>query len=76
MYSKKKKKTERGELKGFCFISSKLVNELCHTLQSGDFGIFSSKRKKKERKKKERKKEKEEKDCWETFMFDASFLLA
>ena len=49
---------ERKKLKGFCFINSKLVNELCYMLQSGDLDIFSSKRKKKER-----KKEKEEKDC-------------
>ena len=47
MYSKKK---------GFCFINSKLVNEFCYMLQSGDLGIFSSKRKKKERKKNRRKK--------------------
>ena len=47
MYSKKK---------GFGFIISKLVNELCYMLQSGDLDTFSSKRKKKERKKKRRKK--------------------
>ena len=58
MYLKK----EREKLKGFCFLDSKLVNELCYMPQPGDLGIFSSKRKKKER-----KKEKEEKDCWETF---------
>ncbi len=50
-------KKEREKLKGFCFINSKLVNELCYMLQPGDLSIFSSKRKKKER-----KKEKEE-DC-------------
>ena len=65
MYSKKKK--EREKLKGFCFINSKLGNELCYMLQAGDLSIFTSKRKKKER-----KKEKEEKDCWETFMFDTA----
>ena len=42
MYSKK----EREKLKGFCFINSKLVNELCYMLQSGNLSIFSSKRKK------------------------------
>ena len=31
MYSKRKKK-----LKRFCFINSKLVNELCYMLQSGE----------------------------------------
>ena len=59
---------ERKKVKIFCSIDSKLVNELCYMLQSGDLDIFSSKRKKKERK----KKEKEEKDWWETFMFDTS----
>ena len=54
MYSKK----EREKLKRFCFINSKLVNELCYMLQSGDLDIFSCKRKKKEK-----RKEKEEKDC-------------
>ena len=56
MHSKKKKKKEREKLKGFCFIISKLVNELCYMLQSCDLDTFSSKRKK------ERKKEKVEKD--------------
>ena len=60
-------KKEREKLKEFCFIFSKLVNELCYMLQSGDLDIFSQV-KEKERK----KKEKEEKDCWETFMFDTS----
>ena len=55
MYSKKK----GGKLKGFCFINSKLVNDLCYMLQPDDLCIFSSKRKKK----KERKKGKAEKDC-------------
>ena len=50
MYSKK----EREKRKGFCFIISKLVNELCYMLQSGDLEIFSSKRKRK--KKGERRK--------------------
>ena len=54
-------------MKGFCFIC-KLVNEPCCMLQSNDLDTFSSKRKKKERK----KKVKVERDCWETFMFDAS----
>ena len=54
-------------MKGFCFINSKLVNELCYMLQPGDLSIFS-----RERKKKERKKEKEEKYGWETFMFDTA----
>ena len=58
MYSKKKKKKREKKLKRFCFINSKLVNEFCYMLQSGDLNIFSSKRKKKER-----KREKEEKDC-------------
>ena len=58
---------ERKKLKRFCFMNSKLLNELCYMLQSSDLDIFSSKRKKKER-----KKENEEKDCWETFMFDTS----
>ena len=74
VFKKKKKKKEREKekrekkekLKGFRFIISKLVKELCYMLHSGDLDIFSSKRKKKE------KKEKEEKDCWETFTFDAS----
>ena len=53
MYSKE----EREKLKGFCLIISKLENELCYMLQSGDLDTFSSKRKKKERKKKgERRK--------------------
>ena len=60
-------KKEREKLKGFCFIDSKLVNELCYMLQSDDLGIFSSKRKRKKEKKKEKKK-----DCWETFMFDTA----
>ena len=54
MYSKK----EREKLKGFCFIISKLVNELCYILQSGDLDTFSSKKKEKERKKKRRKEKK------------------
>ena len=53
MYSKK----EIEKLKGFCFINSKLVNELCYMLQPGDLSLSSGKRKKKER-----RKEKEEKD--------------
>ena len=52
-------KKEREKLKEFCFIISKLVNELCYMLQSGDLDTFSSRRKKK---KKKEKKEKEEKD--------------
>ena len=48
---------ERKKLERFYFINSKLVNELCYLLQSGNFDIFSNKRKNKER-----KKEKEEKD--------------
>ena len=55
MYSNK----GREKPKGFCFIISKLVNELHYMLQSGDLDTFSSERKKKERKE---KKEKEEKD--------------
>ena len=51
-------KKEREKLKGFCFINSKLVNELCYKLQPGDLSILSSKRRKKE-----------EKDCWEKVMF-------
>ena len=53
MYSKK----EKEKLKGLCFIISKLVNELCYMVQSGELDTFPRKRKKKERKKKgERRK--------------------
>ena len=60
-------KKERDKLKGFSFINSKSVNELCYMPRPGDSGIFASKRKKKER-----VKEKEEKDYWDTFMFDTA----
>ena len=52
MYSKK----EREKLKRFCFINSKLVNELCYMLQSGDLDIFSSKRKRKTEKRRKKKR--------------------
>ena len=48
-------KNEREKLKGFCFIISKLVNELCYMLQSGDLDIFSSKRKKEEKRRKKKR---------------------
>ena len=63
MYSEKEKEKQ----KGFCFINSKLVDELGYLPQPSDLSIFLSKRKKKER-----KKEKEEKDCWETFVFNTA----
>ena len=56
MYSKKKKEKKREKRKGFCFIISKLVNELCYMLQSGDLSIFSSKRKRKKEKKRKKKR--------------------
>ena len=52
MYSKK----EREKLKRFCFINSKLVNEYCYLLQSGDLDIFSSKRIKKKGKRRKKKR--------------------
>ena len=52
MYSKEKKE----KLKRFCFINSKLVNELCYMLQPGDLDIFSSKIKRKKEKKRKKKR--------------------
>ena len=51
----KKLGKEREKVKRFCFISSKLVNELCYMLQSGHLDIFSSKRKKKEKRRKKKR---------------------
>ena len=49
-------KKESEKLKRFCFINSKLVNELCYMLQSGDLDIFLGKRKKERKIKGERRK--------------------
>ena len=42
-------KKEREKFKRFCSIKSKLVNEVCYMLQSGNLDIFSRKRKKKKK---------------------------